>query len=298
MKLLNPLHRAYLMMHIAVVLYGFTAILGKLMDLPGMTIVVYRMGFTFLSLCLIPGVIQAARKLPKKAWRTIAFIGVLMAIHWVTFFEAIHQSNVSLTLSVFASTAFFTSLIEPIFFKHRIRFFEIILAASVIIGFVFIFDFAGERYLVGIVLSLISALVIALSSVINKSVVGQYENVYAITLIEFLAGAAMLLLFFPFYLQWFPETPTIPQGLEWFYLVVLALLCTTLAYTLTMQSLKHVSAYTTSLAMNLEPIYGIVLAMLIFQENRELSLGFYIGTGIILLSVFLHPLLSHFLSKR
>lgn len=285
-------------MHIAIVLYGFTAILGKLIELPGITIVVYRMGITLLSLALIPGVISAARKLSAPAWRMIAFIGVLMALHWVTFFEAIKQSNVSITLSFLASTAFFTSLIEPFFFRRKVKGYEIILAGIVVIGFGIIFDFAGERYTLGIVLSLISAILISLASVINKSMVGKYENIYAITLIEFIAGVGILVLFFPVYLLFFPETPALPQGLDWIYLVILALLCTTLAYTLTMQALKHLSAYTTNLAINLEPIYGMVMAAAFFQENEELSLGFYLGAGIILLSVFLHPVLERYSRSR
>lgn len=290
MKALNPLQRAYVMMHVAIVLYGFTAILGKLIDLPGITIVVYRMGITLLSLMLIPGVVRAARNIPPKGWRIISFIGVLMAIHWLTFFEAIKQSNVSITLSCLASTAFFTSIIEPIFFKRKIKWYEILLGGMVVAGFWIIFNFAGERYGLGILLSLVSAVTIALASVINKSVVGDYENVYAITLIEFIAGVGILLIFFPVYLQFFPETPAIPVGWDWVYLIVLALLCTTLAYTLTMQALKHLSAYITTLSINLEPIYGMVMAAFFFQENEELSVSFYLGAGIILLSVFLHPI--------
>ncbi|MFK7923850.1 MAG: DMT family transporter [Bacteroidia bacterium] len=293
MRTLTPLNKAYIMMHIAIVLYGFTAILGKLIDLPGITIVVYRMGITMLSLLLIPGAVKVALSLPRKLQLKIALIGVLMAIHWVTFFQAIKLSNVSITLSCLASTALFTSLFEPLFFRRRIQWYEMILAALVIVGFLFIFDVAGERYWLGMLVSVISAMVIALASVINKDVVDEVENVFAITLIEFVAGVAVLLLVFPVYLQFWPETPVVPQsGIDWIYLVVLALLCTTLAYSLTMLALKHVSAYTTTLSINLEPIYGMLMAAIIFQENEDLGWGFYIGAAIILASVVVHPLLK------
>lgn len=281
------------MMHIAIVLYGFTAILGKLIDLPGITIVVYRMGITMLSLLLIPGAVKEALSLPRKVQLKIAFIGVLMAIHWVTFFQAIKLSNVSITLSCLASTALFTSLFEPLFFRRRIQWYEMLLAAMVIVGFLFIFDVAGERYWLGMLVSVFSAITIALASVINKSVVEEVENVFSITLIEFVAGVSVLLLVFPLYLQFFPETPIVPRsGMDWFYLIVLALLCTTLAYSLTMLALRHVSAYTTTLSINLEPIYGMLMAAFLFQENEELSWGFYIGAAIILASVVVHPLLK------
>lgn len=281
------------MMHIAILLYGFTAILGKLIDLPGITIVVYRMGITMLSLLLIPGAVKVALSLPSKLRFKIALIGVLMAIHWVTFFQAIKLSNVSITLSCLASTALFTSLFEPLFFGRRVQWYEILLAAMVIVGFLFIFDVAGERYWLGMLVSVISAIVIALASVINKSVVEEVENVFAITLIEFIAGVGVLLLAFPFYVQLWPDTPIVPpSGMDWIYLVVLALLCTTLAYSLTMLALKHVSAYTTTLSINLEPIYGMLMAAFLFQENEELGWRFYIGAAIILASVVIHPLLK------
>ncbi|MEM6343450.1 MAG: EamA family transporter [Bacteroidota bacterium] len=293
MRTLTPLNKAYLMMHIAIVLYGFTAILGKLIELPGITIVVYRMGITLLSLLFIPGAVKVALGLPAKTRWKIAFIGLLMAIHWVSFFQAIKLSNVSITLSCLASTALFTSLFEPLFFRRRIQWYEILLAAMVIVGFLFIFDVAGERYWLGMLVSVVSAITIALASVINKAVVDEVENVFSITLIEFVAGVAILLLVFPIYVQFFPETPIVPQsGMDWLYLIILALLCTTLAYSLTMMALRHVSAYTTTLSINLEPIYGMLMAAFFFQENEELGWRFYIGAAIILASVVLHPVLK------
>ncbi|MEL6591024.1 MAG: EamA family transporter [Bacteroidota bacterium] len=293
MRTLNPVQRAYVMMHVAILLYGFTAILGRLIELPGITITVYRMGITLLSLLLIPGALKAARSLSRPQQGKIAFIGVLMAVHWVTFFQAIKLSNVSITLSVLASTALFTALIEPLFFRRRIQWYELLLAGMVIVGFLFIFEVAGERYWVGMIVALVSAVVIALASVINKSVVEEIDNVFAITLIEFVAGVLILLAVFPVYVQFFPDTLVVPQsGMDWLYLTILALLCTTLAYSLTMLALKHVSAFTTTLSINLEPIYGMLMAAAFFQENEELGWRFYIGAAIILASVVVYPMLK------
>ncbi len=293
----SPSLKSYLQLHLAVVLYGFTAILGALIQLPGTTIVWYRMLFNFLSLLLFPGVWRKITTIPVAARWHIAGIGVLMALHWATFYEAIKYANVSVTLSCFASTAFFTSLIEPLVTKQRIRTHEMLLGGVVVIGFIFIFGLTADRFLTGMIIAIISALIISYAGVLNKQVVAKYD-VYAITWLQFLAGWAFLTVVMPFYLQVFPGTAVLPTALDLFYLAILAFLCTTLAYTLTMQALKEVSAYTTALSINLEPVYGIVMAYFFFQENEELSRGFYLGTGIILTAVFLHPVLNRFTDRR
>ncbi|MEO1451747.1 MAG: EamA family transporter, partial [Bacteroidota bacterium] len=266
--------RAYTYLHIAVLLFGFTAILGRYITLSGTMITVYRMSLTLISLCFFPRIFSAVRSIPARDRLRILGIGVLMALHWATFFEAIKLSNVSITLSCFASTAFFTALIEPLFFKGRVNLLEVLLGCVVVVGFSFVFGIVGAEYWQGIVVAVISAIIISLANVFNKSMVQRYD-VFAVTWLEFIAGVAFLLAMLPFFIDqaggkiW-------PTGQDWIALLILALLCTTLAYTLNMKALKHVSAYTAALTINLEPVYGIMLAYLIFQENQEVSPGFYI----------------------
>lgn len=292
MKLLShPKHKAYVQLHVAVLLFGFAAILGKLISVSGTAIVWYRMLFTLLSLCFFPGLIRRVLTLPRVALIRYAGVGVLMALHWITFFESIKYANASIAVSCMATVAFFTSLIEPLFFKKKVKKIEIFLGLWVIIGIALIFGFSGEQYITGIVLALISALIISFVSVLNKQAVENHD-VYSITAVQFAAGVAFVSCLLPIYHQFFPDLPYLPMGWDWLWLIALALLCTTLAYTLNMESLKHLSAYVTMLAMNLEPVYGIILAWLIFREDKDLHGGFYIGTLILLLAVFLHPILD------
>lgn len=289
--------RAYIYLHIAVLLFGFTAILGRYISLSGTMITVYRMSFTLLSLCFFPGIFSQLRRIPKQHRRRILGIGILMALHWISFFEAIKLSNVSVTLSCFASTAFFTALIEPWFFKGKIKPIEVFLGILVIFGFGFVFGFVGATYWVGMLVAIASAILISVANVLNKHMVLQHD-VFAVTLLEFMSGVAFLLLLLPAYLWQIEGGMVWPGWQDLAALVVLALLCTTLAYTLNMKALQHVSAYTAALTINLEPVYGILMAWVFFQENEELSLGFYLGTGIILLAVFLHPLITGLARKK
>lgn len=287
----TPRKQAYVQLHVAVLLFGFAAILGKLISLPGTAITGYRMLFTLISLCFFPGLIQRCITLPRKVLMRYAGIGILMALHWMTFFESIKYANASIAVTCMASVAFFTSLIEPLFFKRKVSRLEIILGIVVMMGIGMIFGFSGEKYALGITLALISAFLISIVSVLNKEAVAQHD-VYAITAVQFAAGVVFLAVIFPMYIQVFPDLSYLPVGWDWIWLLALALLCTTFAYTLNMKSLKHLSAYTTMLAMNLEPVYGILLAWLIFREDKELNIGFYTGALIILIAVFIHPILE------
>ncbi len=283
--------QAYVMIHLAVILFGFTAILGKLIQLPGATIVWYRMLLTGMSLCFIPSVFRHLQKIPKKDILKIAGIGILVSLHWVAFYEAIKYANASIVLSCMATVSLFTALIEPLVFKSSIKPAELILGFFVIIGFVFIFGFTGESYYVGIVIAIISALLAAIFSVFNKTVVVSH-NIYAIILIQFIVGFAFLSAMSPVYISFFPQSELIPSRWDWIYLWILALICTTLAYTLNMYALKYLSAFTTNLAINLEPVYGILMAYFILDEGSDLNVGFYVGSGIILIAVLLHAWMS------
>ena len=254
--------------------------------------VFYRLIITLVSLIILfPKTLGSIFTLSFREVLKIGGIGLIVAVHWVTFYTSILISNVSLALCCLAASPFFTSIIEPLVFGRKIAKSEIFLGTFVIIGFVFIFGFSFQ-YVWGIIVGITSALCASTFSVLNKSIVNQY-NTFVIMAIEFVAGIVLLGIFMPFILAVFPTAHFLPQSaLAWTYLLALSLLCTTLAYALSIFALKHLSAFTSTLSINLEPVYGIIIAYFYFHENKELNAGFYFGAILIVSSVFLHPFLE------
>lgn len=290
--------RAHIMLHTAVLLFGFTGIVGEYIKqhaaLSGAGIVWWRMLITLLSLFFFRKIFKKLKEIPSRERLRIMGIGFLVAAHWVTFFGAIQMTNASITISILASAAFFTSLIEPLILKQPFRLRDSLLGASVIIGFVFIFGFTTPDKNAGIVVAIISALLAALFGTLNKGMVARHD-VYAITLIEFVAGVLVLSLLAPLYgfiQHGDPLEGMRPALADWPWLIFLAIGCTTLAFTLTMHALKALSAFTTALAINLEPIYTIILAAVLFGQHEEMQAGFYIGALIIILAVVLNGVLG------
>ncbi len=288
---MTPIKKAYLQLHVAIFLFGFTAILGRLVQISELPMVWWRLLITCTSLLLLPGVIKALRNMPRSVALQLAGIGIVVALHWITFFGAVNYSNVSVTLSTMATVSFFTAIIEPLINRERIKWYEVALGLLVIPGMYIIFRFSGNDYTTGIIMALISAALAAVFSTLNKKMVEKAEPM-AITFVELGSGWIFLCLIAPLYGQLMGNSTFIPIEWDWLWLVILALLCTTFAYVLSLNALKHVSAFTANLSINLEPIYGIILAWLIFREDKDLSGEFYIGAGIILLSIFLHPILK------
>jgi len=285
--------KAYIYLHTAVFLFGFTAILGKLISLPEISLVWWRLFITCTSIVLIPGVVKAARQLTSGQLLRLSGIGIIVACHWVTFYGSIKFSNVSVALSCFATTSFFTSILEPLIRKQPFKIYELLLGFVVIPGMFLIFTFGGFNYITGITMGLISAFLASLFSVLNKGMVDDIDPL-PITLIELGAGMLFLTPLVPFYLNWLGSTAFLPSGMDIFYLLILALLCTTLAYVLSLLALQKLSAFTNTLTINLEPIYGIVLSWFFFQEHKEMSMGFYLGSFLIILAVFAHPFLRKY----
>ncbi len=290
------IQRAYLFLHIAVFLFGFTAILGKLITLREVMLVWHRLWITCLSIVFIPGVIQSLRAMSRKEIIRFMAIGLVTCLHWLTFYGSIKLSNVSVALSCLATSSLFTSLLEPLLFKKRINPLELLLGLVVAVGIAIITQ-ATLDYQAGIAVGLLSAFLAAAFSTLNKKYMANH-NPISMTFLELGTGFVFITACLPLYVHYFPEMELVPQGNDWIYLIILALLCTSVAYVLALLALKELSAFTANLAINLEPVYGILMAMFIFQEHHELDSGFYTGTGLILLSVFLHPILSRFIRKR
>ncbi len=284
---INQHKKDLLRLHWIVFIYGFTAILGKLIQLDSVTLVWYRMGLAALFLGIYAIINKHLFKFSIIGLLSLYGTGILVAIHWITFFGAIKASNVSVALGCFASTTLFTALLEPLFFKRKISFIEVIIGIIIIVGLYLIFQFEFQ-YIIGISLSLISALLASLFTIINKKLINNHHPL-EISVVEIAAGFIGITI-------WFLATNKInssfplPSLNDWFYLVILSSICTAYAFVVSTDVMKSLSAYTVVLTVNLEPVYAIVLAYFIFGETEHMSYGFYIGTLIILLAVFIYPI--------
>ncbi|NUN99029.1 MAG: EamA family transporter [Saprospiraceae bacterium] len=293
---MNALRNAYIELHIAVLLFGFTAILGDLIQLPALALVWWRVLFTTLSLLPLAQIRYIRNELPRKTLLAYAGVGALVGLHWIAFYGAIKLSNASIALVCMATTSFFTAIVEPLFMRQRLKGYELSLGALIVPGMVLIVDGVRIPVLSGLVAGLAAAFLAALFATLNKKIVGRTDE-KSVTFVEmgsawmFLSVAGLVVVasgngkdfaFWP------------PTLRDWFYLLVLALVCTTLAYVLALRALRHLSAFTSNLAINLEPVYGIALAWLILKENKDLDSNFYWGGAIILLMIFVHPLLRRY----
>ncbi len=275
-------------------LFGFTAILGKLITLPSFELVWYRMLIATVTLLVV--VLFTTGRIKNVSKQIIPFFGVglIVAAHWVLFFEAIKVSNVSVTLGCMASGTLFASLLEPIFKKRKIDWLEVVIGLFIILGLYLIFQFELE-YRLGIMLALVSAFLAVLFTLINEGFV-RTNDAITVSGFEMLGGFIGLSIYLIVFQNMIPDFQIIWE--DWMYLLILGILCTGVAFVLSIAVMKTLSPYFVVLAVNLEPIYGIVLAWFIFGESEQMTNGFYIGAGIILLSVFLYPILKRQRTKE
>ncbi|MFK8101809.1 MAG: DMT family transporter [Saprospiraceae bacterium] len=289
--------RAYLELHFAVLLFGLTAILGDLIHLSALLIVWWRVLITCISLFFLIRFGKFLREIPRKIVLQFMGIGVLVALHWLCFFGAVKYSNASICLVCMATTSFFTSFLEPLLLQQRIKWYEILLGLLIIPGMVLVVNNTELSMMAGIAVGLLSAFLAAVFSILNKKMVDQADPM-SITFLELGSAWLFLSLLLPFYFYYNPEASFLPNQTDLGYLAILALLCTTLAYVLSLRALKHISAFASNLTINLEPVYGILLAYFILQENEELSNGFYYGVCIILIAVFSYPFLTRLFENK
>lgn len=219
-------------------------------------------------------------KVSRGTFFGFAIAGVIIALHWVTFFESIKQANISIALSMFSSGAFFASFIEPIFFKRRVKTYEILFGLFVICG-VFLITQSELRYLNGILLGLASAFFSTLFAVINGRFIKKHKA-SVISFYEFLSGVFFLSVFIVAQYRGISADFFNLEKTDWIYLFILASICTTYAFIASVDVMRHISPYTVILSYNLEPVYGIILAIVLFPEKEKMSTEFYIGALIIL----------------
>lgn len=280
--------KAFIQLHIAVLLAGITGVLGKLISLNEGLLVWYRLLLTAPSLWLLAWLGKQDVRIDKRdVWRIFG-IGGIAALHWVAFYGSIKYSNVSVSLLCFSAIGFFTAIIEPLLLHHRLDVVELLLGLLVILGIFFIFQ-VDPHFKTGIIIGLVSALLGSLFPVLNKRILQRVspENV---TLYELSGGFLVLTVLMPFYLWLFPAPSLLPGWQDLGWLLILAWACTVLAFNLSMSALQKISAFTVNLSYNLEPVYGILLAFLLFREDKYMGGGFYIGLFFILLSIVLQTL--------
>ncbi len=280
--------RAFFQIHFCVVLWGFTAILGKLITLPAATLVWWRMVLVTAALLLLRRFWVGVRALhPRLAW-TYAGIGAIVALHWLTFYGSVKLANASVAATCMALTPVFVAFVEPWIAKRPFDSRELIFGIAVIPGVMLVVGGTPDGMRLGIAIGAVSALLVGIFGSLNKRFIGDADAL-TVTGIEMGAGAAVMTLVVPLMLPadvWM----TLPQPRDAIYLVFLALGCTLLPFALSLVALRHLSAFSTALAVNMEPVYAIVLAILLLGEQRQLDPAFYLGVAIILAVVFSHPL--------
>jgi len=288
--------KAFLQLHVAVILFGFTAILGDLISLPALILVWWRVLITSISLFFLIGFGKKLKAIPRKRILQFMGIGVLVALHWICFFGSVKYANASVCLVCFATTSFFTALLEPIFTKKSFKWYEMSLGIIVIPGMILIVNNIDLSMILGVWIGLAAAFLASLFAIFNKQLVNEADS-FSITFLELGSGWLFISLILPFYLINAENATFFPNLEDLGYLLVLALLCTTFAYVIALHALKYVTAFAANLTLSLEPVYGIILAVLILKENKELDLGFYSGSALILLSVLIYPMIKKYFEK-
>ncbi|WP_299429534.1 DMT family transporter [uncultured Maribacter sp.] len=284
-KLKNLVH-----LHFIVFVWGFTAILGKLITIDALPLVWYRMGIASILIILYVLVKKIRIKITKKTLITMFLGGIVVALHWVTFFIAIKVSNVSIALATLSIGAFFTAILEPIWYKRKIIKYEIFFGLLVIIGLYFIFR-VDTSYLYGMILAAISAFLAATFSIINGKLV-QKEKPSIIAMVELSTGVVFLSIYFLFTNTFKTEFFQI-SAKDWFYLFILSSICTAYAFIAAVKVMRFLTPYTVMLTTNLEPVYGILMALLLLGENEEINSMFYVGALIILATVVANGILKN-----
>lgn len=283
----------YFKLHFIVFLFGFTAILGKLISLPSVEMVFYRTVLAAAGMGALILFTKGSFALPtqKDFWKLI-LTGLIVALHWLTFFGSGRVSNPSVSLVGFATCSFWAALIEPIAKRKKIRPMEVGLGIAVLIGLYVIFSF-DFHYMLGLLLGIASGLTAAIFSVINSKLVTRISS-YAITFYEMIAACFGIILFFPFYTTYFSDGTLhlTPSPADWFYLALLGWVCSVYAYSQMIDLSKKLSVFFIQLALNLEPVYGIGLALIIFGKQEVMGWNFYAGTAVILTAVGLYPMLK------
>ena len=287
---MTPTSKAQWQIHFCVILWGFTAILGKLITLQALALVWWRMLIVVAALALVPTVWRGLCAMPLRLIVAYAGIGCLVALHWLTFYAAIKLANASVAATCMGVGPAFLALVEPWLTRKRFDARELALGVLVIPGVVLVAGGVPASMHLGLGVGILSALLVALFGALNKRLV-EHADPLTVTGVELGAGTLLLTVLAPLLPHDGPLLP-LPDLHDLMLLLVLSIGCTLLPYTVALAALRKLSAFYVQLATNLEPVYAIALAIVLLGEQRELGLMFYLGVAIILMSVFAHPLLA------
>lgn len=294
----NPAERrAFWQLQFCVFLWGFTAILGKLITLSATPLVVWRMALSTVMLALLPSAVAGLRRLERRAVLRHSLAGAVIALHWLTFYASIKLANASVAVACLALGAVFAAMIEPLVTGRRHERSELLLGVAAIPGVLLLIGGVPQGMLTGVLVGIVSAALTALFSSMNRRFINQDEDPGMVSLLQLGTGtlflaAAGTLIFGP------AETLLVPQASDFGWLLLLAAVCTVLPFILWLRTLHHINAFGTQLALNMEPVYAIILAALLFSEHEELTPTFYLGAVIILATVFLQPWLNRRRTER
>ncbi|MBU0940202.1 MAG: DMT family transporter [Bacteroidetes bacterium] len=282
--------KSYLNLHLIVFIWGFTAILGALITITADAIVWYRMFFAAVFLALFLIYKKTSFRIPLRSFLKLIFVGLLIALHWIFFFHAIHVSNVSITLSVFSLGAFFASILEPLFYGRKVLWYEVFFGLIIIAGLAMIMN-VEVNYFAGMMYALVSIILGVLFTLMNGKLIEKHNSA-VISFYEFLAGVFFISIYYlfegKFSIAFFTLSPN-----NWILILILASVCTAYAFTASVKVMEKLSPYTVMLTTNLEPVYGIVLAYFIIGGKEQMSTSFYIGAVIIIITVILNGIIKH-----
>ena len=273
-------------LHSAVFLWGFTGVLGRAITLHSTMLVWWRLLITMVSLWTLYLLQGKIGRMDKKAALVIAVLGTIQALHWVTFYASIKLANVTIALTCLSTTALIASLVEPLVMRKKFDAVEIFLGLFAIAGILIIYE-THLAFSTGILVGLLSAVLTVVVSVLNKKIVDRHQP-EDITLYQLTGGFLGLTILLPVFQVFFSETWHTPTTLDWLWLVILSWVCTILTFFLYIRALQKVSAFTMNLTLTLEPVYGIILAFMIYKENRLFSHWFYVGFALIAVAVVFH----------
>ncbi|MCB0506803.1 MAG: DMT family transporter [Chitinophagales bacterium] len=279
-------------MNIATILWGLTAILGRLISMDSFTLVWYRVVLVSISLLFMPGIIKSIRQLSIKSILLVGGIGILLCLHWVAWYGSIKLSNASVAVSCIACVSLFIAVLEPLFDKSTFQLSNILIGLMVIPGILFINQSLDLNYKKGFLVGIFAALLAAFYGILNKKYTQDIPP-NEIMLVQMVCSSLFLTICLPFIIKFNHSSFIFPNKIDLIYLIILSVFCTAIPFNLFLHALKASDAFTTALINNLEPIYGIILAAILLGENKELNSNFYIGTLIILSAVFIHALLNN-----
>ncbi len=286
--------RSYFLLHLIVFIWGFTAILGKLISIDALPLVWYRMGIASLLILAYVRFRGISLKVSRKTLIILVIAGITIASHWVTFFMAIKVSNVSIALATMSTGALFTALLEPVWYGRRFIPYELLFGVLVILGLLLIYN-VNTQYGFGIVLALISAFLGAVFTLINGQLIKVHKPA-SISFYELSVGGIFLSLILGFQGEFDSAFFSMP-AMDWVYLMILASVCTAFAFIASVKVMRYVSPYTVMLTINMEPVYGILLAFFIFGESEKMNVLFYLGALVIIATVVANGILKYRATK-